>query len=89
MASYDPSCGERHGTWLVRKIAKALVDNTDEVKVREVVGARSVVIEVDIPPSDRGKFIGKKWVHKKAIETLLHALGGREKTRYVLSVIED
>ncbi len=89
MASYDPSCGERHGTWLVRKIAKSLVDNPDEIDVREVVGTRSVVIEVDIPPRDRGKFIGKKWVHKKAIETLLKALGGKEKTRYVLSVMED
>ena len=40
---------------LVEDIAKALVDSTDEVVVREVTGERVAVLELRVAPSVSGK----------------------------------
>ena len=44
---------------LVEVVAKALVDNPDEVVVTEKTEGRNTVIELHVAPSDMGKVIGK------------------------------
>jgi predicted RNA-binding protein YlqC (UPF0109 family) len=73
---------------LIEEIAKALVDNPDEVEVVEIVGTQSCVLELHVHPSDVGKVIGKRGVHADAIRRLVHAIGGKRKRRYVLEIIE-
>ncbi len=45
---------------LVEVIAKALVDNPDEVVVSEKEEGRNVIIELHVAQSDMGKVIGKQ-----------------------------
>ena len=49
---------------LVEVIAKALVENPDEVVVTESVKDDETVIELSVAPADMGKVIGKQGVRK-------------------------
>jgi predicted RNA-binding protein YlqC (UPF0109 family) len=58
---------------LVRFIAKSLVEHPDEVDVREVESADSIVIELRVAEGDMGKVIGKQGRIAKAIRTVVKA----------------
>ncbi len=45
---------------LVEVIAKALVDNPDEVLVTEKENGKNITVELHVAPSDMGKVIGKQ-----------------------------
>ena len=45
---------------LVEFLAKALVDNPDEVSVNEIEGEHTVILEIRVAPEDMGKVIGKQ-----------------------------
>ena len=45
---------------LVEVIAKALVDNPDEVVVTEKENGRNLTVELHVAPSDMGKVIGSR-----------------------------
>jgi predicted RNA-binding protein YlqC (UPF0109 family) len=74
---------------LVEEIVKAIVDKPEEVVVNEVEGTHSCVLELTVARSDVGKVIGKKGVHADAIRRIVHAIGGKQKKRFVLEIIED
>ena len=73
---------------LVEYIAKALVDNPDEVKVSEVEGEVTSVIELRVAKSDLGKVIGKEGRTARAMRVLLTAASTKIKKRAVLEIIE-
>ncbi len=73
---------------LVEAIAKALVDNPDEVKVRAVEGEQVTVLEIRVHPSDLGKVIGRQGRTAKAIRTLLGAAGMKLRKRFTLEILE-
>ena len=52
---------------LVEVIAKALVDNPDEVTVTETEKGNDLLLELKVAPSDMGKVIGKQGRIAKAI----------------------
>lgn len=58
---------------LVTFIAKSLVDNPDQVDVREVESPDAVVIELRVSPDDMGKVIGKQGRIAKAIRSIVKA----------------
>ena len=58
---------------LVEVIAKALVDNPDEVVVTESENDDELVIELKVAPSDMGKVIGKQGRIAKAIRAVVKA----------------
>ena len=45
---------------LIEYIAKALVDNPDQVRVSEIEGEKTSVIELNVSKEDLGKVIGKQ-----------------------------
>ena len=55
---------------LVELIAKALVDNPEQVAVAEVEGEQTTVLELRVAPSDLGKVIGKQGRTAHASRTL-------------------
>ena len=59
---------------LVEVIAKALVDNPDEVTVTEIEGNQSIIIELKVAQEDMGKVIGKQGRIAKAIRTVVKLL---------------
>jgi uncharacterized protein len=74
---------------LVEKIAKKLVDKPDDVKVTEVSGDYSCVIELRVAKEDIGKVIGKKGAHAQAIRTLMMAASGKDGKRYILEILDE
>ena len=66
---------------LVEVIAKALVDNPDEVVVTEKEEGKNVTIELNVAASDMGKVIGKQGRIAKAIRSVVKAasLGDNKK----------
>ena len=73
---------------LVELIAKALVDNPDEVQVSQIDGQQSSIIELKVAPEDVGKIIGKQGGNVQAIRVILGAAGMKLKKRFVLEIIE-
>ncbi len=66
---------------LVESIVRAIVDNPDEVKVNEVSGEMTTIIELHVSPTDMGKVIGRQGRTAKAIRTILNAAGMRANRR--------
>ena len=69
-------------------IVKALVDNPNEVDVKEVEGSRTTVYELRVGQGDLGKVIGKQGQTAKSIRTLLAAVSARQGKRAVLEILE-
>jgi predicted RNA-binding protein YlqC (UPF0109 family) len=73
---------------LVEAIAKALVDNPDEVQVRAIEGEQATVLELRVHPSDLGKVIGRQGRTAKSIRTILGAAGSKLRKRLTLEILE-
>ena len=58
---------------LVEVIAKALVDNPDEVVVEEKQEGKNTTVSLHVAASDMGKVIGKQGRIAKAIRTVVKA----------------
>jgi predicted RNA-binding protein YlqC (UPF0109 family) len=72
---------------VVETIAKALVDQPDQVAVAEVEG-EAIVVELRVAPEDLGKVIGKHGRTARAMRTLLRAIGMKSRKRLVLEILE-
>ncbi len=73
----------------VAYIVKNLVDNPDKVRINEVGGTQTLIIELGVEKSDIGKIIGKKGKTINAIRTLLMSVASRNGIRVNLEIIED
>jgi len=73
---------------LVTYIAKSLVDQPDLVKVTEVRGETTSVIELSVVKEDIGKIIGKQGKTATAIRTIMNATSQKMKRRSVLEIID-
>lgn len=73
---------------LVEQIAKALVDEPDNVKVNEVQGENVTVIELRVAQTDLGKVIGKQGRTARAMRTILTAHATKLRKRAVLEIVE-
>lgn len=73
---------------LVEQIAKALVDNPDQVTVRAVEGEQVTVLELRVAPTDLGKVIGKQGRTARSIRTILGAAGMKMRKRFTLEILE-
>lgn len=72
---------------LVEIIAKSLVDNPDMVKVNEISGEQSIILELKVAQEDMGKVIGKQGRIAKAIRTVVKAAAIKENKRVVVEII--
>ena len=73
---------------LLVEIAKALVDNPEDVGVTEVEGEQTTVLELRVRNEDLGKVIGRQGRTARAIRTLLSAAGMKIHKRFVLEILE-
>jgi predicted RNA-binding protein YlqC (UPF0109 family) len=74
---------------MVEAIVRKIVDKPDEVKVSEVSGDYTQVIEVRVAKGEMGKVVGKQGAHAQAIRTLLMAATGKDGIRYILELVDD
>ena len=71
---------------LVEVIAKALVDNPDEVVVAEKTEGKTLVLEVKVADSDMGKVIGKQGRIAKAIRSVVKAAAAKEDKKVIVDI---
>lgn len=73
---------------LVEYVARALVDNPDQVEVSEVEGNQTSVLGLKVAKEDLGKIIGKQGRTARAMRTILNAASAKVRKRTVLEIIE-
>ncbi|MGP1569960.1 MAG: KH domain-containing protein [Eubacteriales bacterium] len=73
---------------LVEVIAKALVDNPDEVVIEETERDDSTVIVIKVAESDMGKVIGKQGRIAKALRTVVRAAAVKENKRVIVDILQ-
>ena len=73
---------------LVEYIARALVDNPDQVEVQEVSGEQTSVLELKVANEDLGKVIGKQGRTARAMRAVLSAMAAKEDKRSRLEILE-
>ncbi len=81
------SMEEMHSKELVEVIAKALVDNPEEVVVTQKDEGRNTVIELHVASSDMGKVIGKQGRIAKAIRSVVKAASFRDKRNVDVEIV--
>jgi predicted RNA-binding protein YlqC (UPF0109 family) len=74
---------------LVAIMAKALVDNPDQVRVTEISAEHALVIELKPAKEDIGKIIGKKGRNVQAMRTILNAASAKLRKRAILEIIDQ
>ncbi|MFO8101568.1 MAG: KH domain-containing protein [Dehalococcoidia bacterium] len=73
---------------LVEYIARAIVDNPDEVKVTEEPGEDDrVILKLEVAQEDKGKVIGKQGQTAKAIRVLLRIAAVQRNVRASLEIV--
>ena len=73
---------------LVEQIARALVDEPEQVSVQAVDGEQVTVLELRVAPNDLGKVIGKQGRTARSIRTILSAAGMKLRKRFTLEILE-
>ena len=71
---------------LVEVIAKALVDDPNEVVVTETETEKAIVLELRVAQSDMGKVIGKQGRIAKAIRSVVKASASKNDKKVVLEI---
>ena len=71
---------------LVEVIAKALVDNPDEVVVTEKENGKNITIELHVASADMGKVIGKQGKIAKAIRAVMKSSGNAAQKRVTVEI---
>ncbi len=72
---------------LVEVIAKALVENPDEVLVTEKEEGKNIIVELHVASSDKGKVIGKQGRIAKAIRSVVKAASSKDNKRVDVEII--
>jgi predicted RNA-binding protein YlqC (UPF0109 family) len=72
---------------LIEYMAKALVDDPDQVQVEEIEGTSATIYELRVGPEDMGRVIGKQGRVANAMRTLLRAAAARQGRRVTLEIV--
>lgn len=73
----------------IEMIVKALVDDSENVDVREVEQRNgATLIEVRVAQTDVGKIIGKQGKTIRALRSLVKIAGTKQNRRYLLEIVE-
>lgn len=73
---------------LVEFIAKSLVENPDQVEVRESKSGNRVRLELNVAKEDMGRVIGKNGRVANSIRALLRVAAERDGVQATLDVME-
>ena len=72
---------------LIEYIARAVVDNPDQVVVTDEIVEDRVVLRLQVAEVDKGKVIGKEGRILNAMRSLLRVAAAREGTRASLEIV--
>ena len=72
----------------IEMIVKSLVDEPDNVDIRELDRNGTMLIEVRVAQQDVGKIIGKQGRTIRALRSLARIAGAKQNRRYLLEIVE-
>ncbi|MFI3209807.1 MAG: KH domain-containing protein [Peptostreptococcaceae bacterium] len=72
---------------LVLDLAKALVDNPEDVSIEEIKSDSEIILKLTVSDSDKGKVIGKQGRIAKAIRTVLKSFAKKENVKVSLEIV--
>ncbi|MGA2227777.1 MAG: KH domain-containing protein [Syntrophobacteraceae bacterium] len=72
---------------LIETMARALADHPERVKVSEIEGEMSSIIELRVANRDIGNVIGKQGRNVDAMRTILRAAATKTRKRVILEII--
>lgn len=73
---------------LVEFMVKSLVDNPEDVQIKEIEGEKSTILELKVTKDDIGKVIGKHGRIARALRTVLNAAAAKTGKRVVLEILD-
>lgn len=73
---------------LISEIARALVDEPQAVRVTAINDQETVVLRLEVAPSDVGKVIGKQGRTARSLRTILSAASTKLRQRFALDIVE-
>jgi hypothetical protein len=73
---------------IIEKIARALVDRPDLVRVTEVGGINTAILELRVDRADIGKVIGKQGRTAIAMRVIVNAVSAKYNKRTVLEIVD-
>lgn len=72
---------------LLEMIAKALVDNPDEVSVTVIEEDHNTILELRVAQEDMGKIIGKRGRIAKSVRTIVKSYAIKENKRVLVEIV--
>ncbi|MEN7973803.1 MAG: KH domain-containing protein [Verrucomicrobiota bacterium] len=73
---------------ILETIAKALVDEPNDLQITEIDGEKTVVFELRCNAKDVGKIIGKSGKTVGAMRTLLNSIAAKQGRKAMLEVVD-
>lgn len=73
---------------ILETIIKNLVDNCEEVEVKETENEKSIIFEVKVSKEDMGKIIGRQGKIAQSIRTVMKAVAGKNNKKVIVEFIE-
>ena len=73
---------------LLEYLAKALVDNPDDVQIEVIEGERSVILQLKVNQEDIGKVIGKQGRIAQALRTLVKAAATKQGKNAIVEILD-
>ena len=73
---------------LLEYLAKALVDNPDDVKIEVIEGERSVILQLRVNQEDIGKVIGKQGRIAQALRTIVKASATKQGKNAIVEILD-
>ena len=73
---------------LLERIVAALVDHPDQIKIYEIRGKQTSVLELVVAQDDLGKVIGRQGQTAQAIRTILIAASAKFRKRMLFEIVE-
>jgi len=74
---------------ILENIARAIVEQPDEVRVSERQDGETTVLSLTVAPDDMGRVIGKQGKIARAIRTVIRAAAIRANMRVIVDIVDD
>ena len=72
---------------ILETIVKNLVDNQEEIDIKEVEGEKTIIFEVKVAEEDMGKIIGRQGKIAQSIRTVMKAVANKNDKKITVEFI--
>ena len=72
---------------LVEYVARAIVNEPDQVSVTDETGPDGIVLQLQVAPDDKGRVIGKQGRVAQSLRTILRVMATRAGTKAKLEIL--